>query len=175
MYYKLSQLYLETTRVCIRPVTRADLPAFYEMHSIDEVNAYLPYATWQNEADAKDWFAKVRKRRYEQESEQYVLERKHDRKIIGSCIVFDFDESEDSLEFGYVLNKKFWGQGYMYDAMTGLMAGLSKDIGIRNVRATVNLENTPSLRLLGKLGFSKLSEKTEEGANRLGVFTCSLN
>lgn len=175
MYAKLSQLYVETTRLCIRRVTHADLPAFYQMHSVDEVNVYLPYNTWHSQADAEDWFAKIKQRRGKQEAEQYVLERKHDKKIIGSCIVFNFNESEISLEIGYVLNREFWGHGYMYEAIKALLLGLSMDIGIRYVKAVVNLENASSLKLLSKFGFEMLSELIDDGGTRLAVFGCTLD
>ena len=88
MYSKLSQLHVETERLFIRPAIRADLPAFYEMHRVEEVNRFLPYNTWLSWDDAQDWFSKVQKRRQKKDCEQYVLERKHDHGVIGSCIVF---------------------------------------------------------------------------------------
>lgn len=175
MYRQLSQLYLETARLCIRPALESDLPSFYDMHSVKEVNTYLPYDTWQDWGDAESWFARVQTRRSEEESEQYVLERKFDDKVIGSCIVFDIIESERSLELGYVLNKEVWGQAYMQETLTDLMSFLAKEVGIRQIRATVDLENHASLKLLAKLAFSKVGEKVEEGSNRLGLFSCQLN
>lgn len=175
MYNKLSQLRVETDRLFIRPVIQSDLQAFYDMHTVDEVNIYLPYSTWVTWDDAEQWFAKVQNRRELKESEQYVLERKQDSKVVGSCIVFNFIETEQSVEFGYVLNRQAWGLGYMQEAIIGLMASLKKHAEVHQMRAQVELNNQASLSLLNKLGFKKIGEKLEEENKRLATFTRALS
>jgi len=174
LYYTLNQLSLETERLIIRPVIGADLQSVYEIHQLDEVNKYLPYTTWQNWDDAKDWFARVQHRRLERSSEQYVLERKRDKKVIGSCIVFNFNEEDHALELGYVLSRDAWGKGYMQEALYDVLVNLKRQAEIKFVKASVDDRNLPSITLLDRLDFKKTGSESEEDGSTLGIFQLSL-
>ncbi len=174
MYSAIENLTVESERLMIRPVLNTDLRAIYDMHCVDEVNRYLPYNTWQDWDAAKDWFARVQHRRLEESAQQYVLERLRDKKVIGSCLVFNFNDVDKSLEFGYVLSKEVWGQGYMIEAMTELLATLKFKPGVKSVRACIERENLASFGLLNKLGFNKTSVKIEDGGTQLDVYHLAL-
>lgn len=157
---------LETQRLVIRLATKADLEAVFSIHADEEVNRYIPYETWLSPDDAIKWYERVQKRRIENDAEQFVVVRKRDRKIIGTCIAFDFDQGDQSCEFGYVLNRADWNRGYMIEAMLALIDGLISQPAINAVRAVVQGENVSSLKLLDKLGFKVVhTEKINPGSD----------
>ena len=154
MISKLGALSLETERLLIRPIVDSDVRDVYQIHSDDKVNRYLPYDTWQSWDDAKHWYAKILHRRVHQEAEQLVIIRKDDQHLVGTSIVFGFKSDEKSCEFGYVLNRQFWRHGYMFEATQALLDSLLSMNELDSVRAVVDSENSASLALLSKLGFT---------------------
>ena len=165
MIKKLNSVSLETERLLIRPIEDADVKSVYQIHIDDEVNRYLPYDTWQSWDDAKHWYAKIIQRRVNQEAEQFVIVRTEDQQLIGTSIVFGFNEVDRSCEFGYVLHRKFWRQGYMFEATSSLLTTLMAINEIDAVRAVVDSENKASLALLANLGFTVTARLSESDAN----------
>jgi len=148
----------------IRPVVRSDLEAVYSIHTEDQVNQYLPYDTWQQWPDALAWFERVEERRRAAEAEQFVILRVADQQLVGTCIVFDFDVGDLSCEFGYVLHRDRWGNGYMIEACRVLIDALLSMRDLEAIRAVVKSENKASLNLLSKLGFELIyTEPNEQG------------
>jgi len=135
----LSKLVLETERLSIRAVEKNDLEAISEIHMDDQVNHYLPYKTWTCWNDALKWYDNVEDRRANNDAEQFVIVRKNDLSIVGTCIVFNFKLLDHSCEIGYVLNS--------------FTSELMSHPNVRSLRAVVNSQNKSSLRLLSKLKF----------------------
>jgi ribosomal-protein-alanine N-acetyltransferase len=60
--------------------------------------------------------------------------------------------STGSADFGYFLDRSYWGRGYARDAGSTLLTWLAAQQEIVRVWATVDVENTRSRRLLERLG-----------------------
>lgn len=90
--------------------------------------------------------------------------RSLDGIVFGSVGFFGAPEDVDGVpevEVGYGLVAEARGRGVASEALTGLL-GYLDELGVR-VRASVEPENTPSLRLLAKLGFTQLRGSDGEG------------
>jgi len=165
---KLKALSLSTDRLSIRPIIDADLRAIYAIHTNPVVNRHLPYDTWHDWDDAKHWYAYVQERRASGIAEQFVIET--DTTLIGTCIAFNHDVKTQSLEFGYVLNQDYWGNGYMYEAMQAFVPALQDTLDLELLTASVEVDNTSSLKLLDKLGFSRSRRFVEESAELYSLY-----
>ena len=150
---QLASLSLKTQRLEIRRLIHSDLSDILDIHSVQKVNRFIPYQTWQNMDDALTWFDYVEQRRADDIAEQFVIIRLSDQRLVGTCLAFDFDAQRKEIEFGYVLSPKHWGQGYLVEAMQGFTAALSDTLALNSVKACVDKANTASLNLLTKLGF----------------------
>lgn len=179
MISKLGQLSLETERLRIRPIEDRDVKAIYPIHTDPIVNQHLPYDTWLNWDDAKHWYARVLERRKNQEAEQFIIERTSNLELIGTCIAFNYsDQSIENqsvnnnrcIEFGYVLARHAWKQGYMQEAMSAFIPALQKHLSLSTIKASVGNDNTASLALLNKPGFKHVDTTIEED----GVHLCRL-
>jgi len=162
---QLNKHRLETDRLVIRVAKRDDLESIYAIHSCDEVNLYLPYETWVNWEDALKWHDRVEHRRSIEDAEQFVIIRKSDQQLIGTCIAFGFNCSDQSCEFGYVLKHDYWRQGYMIEAMQPFVQALLSYSEVQAVRAVVKSDNKSSLKLLSRLNFkvkAKIAGQDEE-------------
>ena len=158
---KLAYLTAKTDRLDIRPVTEADLASVFEIHRQDEVNKFLPYETWQDMQDAQAWYEVVKERRDSESAEQFVLFE--GGKLVGSMIFFSYNANQRECELGYVLNKPFWGQGYMVEALNEMLPSVAKLLNLKHFVATVEAENIASIKLLSRLGFRQSGEVVEKG------------
>ena len=73
---------------------------------------------------------------------------------IGSCGVRPV---ESLLMLGYGLKRKYWGEGYMSEAVAMFLPLYwARKAGVERLHAMVNPENVSSVRILVKNGFAEL-------------------
>jgi [ribosomal protein S5]-alanine N-acetyltransferase len=151
---------IESVRTRLRLVERSDLPALLLVNGSDEVTRYLPYASWKSTEDAEAWYERVMGIQATGLALQFVLIEKVTNLLIGTCLLFRYDEGSNRAELGYVLGREHWGKGFMTEALNALVAHAFEVLGLRRLEAEVNPANTASLRTLERIGF------TQEGVLR---------
>ena len=75
-----------------------------------------------------------------------------DEELIG-CIAARPKDNE--IEIGYVLARKFWGQGLMPEASAAIVEWAFTEPAVSRVTALCDVENTASARALEKAGFHR--------------------
>lgn len=65
-----------------------------------------------------------------------------------------------SLDLGYGFHSSAHGKGYAFESITALLELLESTGAVRQFTAGTALENLPSVKLLTRLGFEKVSEET---------------
>ena len=78
----------------------------------------------------------------------------HD-KMIGKCILFQFSQQNRRAEIGYLLNREYWRQGLMHQALEAVIDFAFNTLDFHRIEADVDTQNTGSLGLLEKLGFTR--------------------
>ena len=144
---------LESARLVIRPVAAGDLDDLLEVNGDPEVTAFLPYAAWLSAADGMAWLGRMQALAATGAGQQLVAARKADAKVIGTLLLFKYEETSRRIELGYVLGRAHWHQGYMQEAVAALCGLAFGALDIRRIEAEVNPANLPSCRLLERLGF----------------------
>lgn len=161
MGYSLSAP-LQTERLTIRPIEARDLDELFVHHSDPLVTRYIPHVRWSTRADAEPWFARVLERRDKQSAVQCVIVGRDtgDRReaVMGTLMLFNFDETSGLAEFGYLLGRAYTGQGFALEASRAFIgfAFASRNLGglgLRRLEATVDARNGASNRLAERLGF----------------------
>ena len=144
---------LQTPRLVIRMVAEEDLPALLAVNADDEATRYLPYASWSGMEDAQAWYGRAATRLEAHEAAQFVMVLRETGQVIGSCLLFKFDEASARAEVGYVLGREHWGGGYMLEAMKALVDFAFDEVGLRRLEAEIDPRNLASAKLLERLGF----------------------
>lgn len=144
----------ETPRLRLRPPVLADAPILFREYTQDpEVTRYL---TWQPHANLEATQAFVRwcldQWKECRHSFPWVLARKEDSRVLG---MIEFRIGGHKAEIGYVLGKRFWGQGYMTEATTVLVDWGLTQPEICRVWATCDVDNLASARVLEKAGMQR--------------------
>ena len=78
----------------------------------------------------------------------------HD-EMIGKCILFQFSHSNHRAEIGFILNRSYWRQGLMYQALQAVIEFAFTTLKLHRIGADVDPENAGSLGVLEKLGFER--------------------
>jgi [ribosomal protein S5]-alanine N-acetyltransferase len=146
---------IETPRLTIRLVKAADLPELLAFNSDDAVTQYLPYESWKGMTDAQEWLDRATARLAAGEALQFVAVQRETGRLVGSCLLFHFDEPSRRAEIGYLLGREHWGAGYMMEAMKALVDFAFADLNLRRLEAEIDPRNAASARLLGRLGFAR--------------------
>jgi RimJ/RimL family protein N-acetyltransferase len=81
----------------------------------------------------------------------YVVELEETGCPVGVCGLAKRDFL-DHVDIGYAFLPQHWGQGYAFEAASGVLAHAQHDIGLKRIVATVRAGNAASIKLLEKLG-----------------------
>lgn len=151
VYYKQKLLgaYMEKTiittgRLIIRKYEEKDLNDLYEYLSDEEVVRFEPYTVLNLDETKKNLEWRI------SSDEIFAVELKSSGKMIGN--VFLGKRECETLELGYVLNRKFWGNGYAFEACSAMCENEFSN-GTHRIEANCDPQNCTSWKLLERLGF----------------------
>jgi RimJ/RimL family protein N-acetyltransferase len=144
---------LSTARLTLRPVAEPDLADLLDVNGDEVVTRFLPYATWQCLDDGVAWLRRMQSLASAGTGQQLVLVRHSDAKVIGTVLLFRFEEPSARVELGYVLGRAYWKQGFMREAIEAICHHAFSAMSIRRIEAEVNPANIASNRLLIDMGF----------------------
>ncbi|MBN1563463.1 MAG: GNAT family N-acetyltransferase [Anaerolineae bacterium] len=154
---------LETDRLRLRQMTRADLPALHAIFGDAETCRYFldqnaePYATIeQTEAQVYDWAT----RQFElQHGLRWGLTLKSnpagDALLIGTAGYNYWNRAHRRGEIGYDLNRAYWQRGLMTEAIHGILRWGFAALNLHRIEADVTGGNVGSVRVLEKCGFKQ--------------------
>lgn len=140
------KIMMQTDRLILRRFCKDDLQDLFEYLSDAEVVKYEPYKPMN--------LAEVLEELEERIStdEMIAVELKATNKLIGNVYLGKRDF--ESIEIGYVFNKKYWGQGYAKESCNALIEKAFSE-GIHRIFAECDPCNSGSWRLLESLGFAR--------------------
>jgi ribosomal-protein-alanine N-acetyltransferase len=78
--------------------------------------------------------------------------RKDDGVEVGMCGVLRRDTLPEP-DIGFSFFPEYWSQGYALESARAVMRHARETLGLGRILAITTVDNEPSMRLLGKLGF----------------------
>jgi RimJ/RimL family protein N-acetyltransferase len=75
--------------------------------------------------------------------------------VIGTVTLFNLNLDNRRAEVGYGLDRDFWRQGYMNEALQALLSFAFNVLNLHRLEADVDPRNVGSIRSLEKLGFQR--------------------
>lgn len=138
---------METERLILRKFNKSDWSDLYEYLSDIDVVKFEPY-------DALTIYnCKREAARRSKNDAFWAVCLKDTGKLIGN--IYLSKQDFDTWELGYAFNKKFYGKGYATEAAKALVEFVFKEKKARRVIAMCNPLNTPSWKLLERLGLRR--------------------
>jgi len=155
---------LETERLSLRPVNQNDLSDIHEIVSDTEVASAAGFEV----SDGVDASVK-RMLEYMDDNETLAIVLKENGKMIGTVSlqkrnwsVYPIDRKRKGREFGFDLNRKYWGCGFMPEAVRAVSEYCFTELDYDFLTAGYFLGNTRSERAIEKCGFTFLFESEHE-------------
>lgn len=145
---------IKTERLELKAIGPKDLPALAELLTDAVVAKTYMVPDFADRAEAE----KLAKRlmTLSENPERYMMGIFLHNQLIG--ILHETQISGDTVEVGYALLPRFYGQGYATEALTGAIDGFFA-LGFRCVLAGAFEENAASMRVMQKSGMTKIDRQ----------------
>lgn len=143
---------IKTDRLIIREFEESekDMNGVFSIFSDETVNKYLPWYPLKNYQEAKEFYRKNILPKYKESNSYYfAVCMKENNRPVGYITV----NGDDGHDFGYGLQKEYWGKGIISEAVEAVLSFLSTtDIGF--VTATHDVNNIGSGKVMEKNGMT---------------------
>jgi RimJ/RimL family protein N-acetyltransferase len=145
---------LETDRLILRRFTAEDASFVVGLFNDAAFLRFIGDKAVRTEADAIAYIEREYIASYSRNGfGPYCVQRKHDAIPVGMCGLLLRDWLPDA-DLGYAFLPAHWGQGYAVEAARGVIAYAVNVLGLRRVVAITDPENTDSMKVLSRVGFS---------------------
>lgn len=140
-----------TRRLRLRRPRLEDAEAAFESYASDaEITRYLTWNAHTSPSQTREHFQQVIDAwDLRMGHRAWLMERQADGALLGTigCTVYFH-----RVEIGFALGSRFWGQGYMPEALTRVCEAAFDDERIFRVQALCDEENARSSRVMEKAG-----------------------
>ncbi|MCL2224158.1 MAG: GNAT family N-acetyltransferase [Defluviitaleaceae bacterium] len=136
---------IRTARLVLRKFRKEDAADVFEYASDEETMKFLTVGTHPSIDVSRgvifNYFL----------SRTGIFAIEFDKKCIG-CMDFRIDHEDEKGSFGYVLNRKYWGRGFMTEALTAVLELAFEKLELNRVESTHYVGNEGSGRVMQKCG-----------------------
>lgn len=145
---------LTTNRLLLRQIQPEDAEALFATFSDEEAMQFYGHEPHRSLDETHRSIEQTQAHYARREAIRWGITLKGEDKVIGSCSFHHFDTGFSRAETGYELNRTFWRQGLMVEAMSAVLTYGFTELGLHRVEAIIDMANEPSKKLLLKLGFT---------------------
>ncbi|MBP3301008.1 MAG: GNAT family N-acetyltransferase [Clostridia bacterium] len=152
-FYRLMDPYpvLETPRLRLRRVFRADAADLFEATSDPYVTRYEPWGPYTME-ETVQMVENIQEQLESGLCCEWAVERKDDAKVLGLIHLNKIDFFHRSAEIGYWFSRKSWGFGYATECVRALTEYAINTLRMDEIIAVCHPDNPASIRVLEKAG-----------------------
>jgi len=146
---------LSTVRLSLRKFNMSDSNAIVKLLEEKEVAAttlMLPYPCSRDKAEKM--ITEYQQAENDRKTMRWAIILKSSYELIGGIRLVP-NQAFNSAEIGFWIGKPFWKKGYGFEAAAEVIDFGFEKLSLNRLEAHAMLENTPSIELLQKLGFSK--------------------
>ncbi|KYG28119.1 GNAT family N-acetyltransferase [Alkalihalobacillus trypoxylicola] len=142
-------MHIKTKRLMIGQFENKDWKAVYEYTSDKNTMKYIPEGVF-TESESKEFVDKNR----DVHAEKFPVFLVEENLLIGH-IVFCKYFGDHTYEIGWVFNRKFQNKGYASEAAKAVIDYGFNQKGLHRIIATCQPENTPSYKVMEKVGMRR--------------------
>lgn len=165
---------LETRRLRLRMIEPGDVTAVYEIFGDEDVTRYYGLETYTHIEQAAERITLYRQNFIKRRSLRWGITFKEEDWLLGTVGIMNWRPRFFNAALGYDLQKRFWRQGIMCEALTAVLDYAFTTMQMNRLEAFVMPQNKPSSHLLEKLGFQNEGLMREYGYWRGGFHDLEL-
>jgi RimJ/RimL family protein N-acetyltransferase len=145
---------LRTERLLLRPLSERDVQAMVAYRSRADVCRYVPFTPMSLDDVAERIATQWARTELTDQGQALTLgvEVLETGGLVGDVVLFWHSRLHRGGELGYVLNPDHGGHGYATEAAVEMVRFGFEVVGLHRIVARVDERNTPSARLLSRLG-----------------------
>lgn len=144
---------LSSASLRLRAPSLDDADAVYDEYAADpEVPRYMTWTPHKNRETVVEFVQGALERNRTGAEYHWAITRPAEDRLIG---MISARIGGHMCDIGYVLGRKYWGRGYMTEAVTALSDWILADPDFYRVWAVCDVDNAASARVLEKSGFEK--------------------
>jgi RimJ/RimL family protein N-acetyltransferase len=148
---------IETERLLLRDFAPGDWDALNAIVSDPAVTRYMHFAWW-DEQKRRQWHARMVEEasRPHPGVDNWAITLRSDGQLIGWLFIGSSSDqgAAGRRGCGWALGQRFWGQGYMAEALRAAIAYEFATLGTRRITAECQPENLASARVMQKCGMT---------------------
>ena len=162
---------LETARLILRRFELSDAGAVFRNWAGDPVvTKYLTWPTHRNVSDSEqilsEWTASYSRENFY----NWCIELRSAGEPIGSIGAVSINEDLNMAQIGYCIGRKWWGQGYVPEALRELVRFFFEETEVNRIEARYDPRNVNSGKVMAKAGL--IYEGTMRQADRTNQGIC---
>ena len=161
-FLRLPWTILETERLVVREITEEDVDALYDLYGD---GSEFPYTEglYENPEEERAYTRDYIDKQYRFfEYGIWIVKEKTTGRIVGRAGIAGREGFEDP-ELGYAFAPDCRRKGYAYEVCGAILEYAEKNLNLDSINAFSREENTASLRLLNKLGFTYIKKVMIDG------------
>jgi [ribosomal protein S5]-alanine N-acetyltransferase len=143
---------IETDRLLLRKITLNDANDMFEYASDPQVSEYTMWSTHSSIEDTKYFLKSLLKMYKRRELVDWGIVHKAENKFIGTCGFVEWRMTHSRAEIGYTLSRKYWGEGYMTEAVNAVIDFGFREMLLNKIQARCEVNNIASARVMEKAG-----------------------
>lgn len=146
---------LDAGRICLRQLAEEDTGDMHAVYSDEVAMAYWSIAATKTIEETRQLVRRDVEAVEKGLALFWAIEWKQTGAVIGKCTLWQYDESNQRAELGYILNRQYWRMGLMSEALEAMIDYAFSGLRLHRLEADTDANNTASLALLEKLGFQR--------------------
>lgn len=171
---------IETERLVIRTYSREDAPAYYKMSVrnksyLERYEAENPVMSINSEEDATKLMSDFVDA-WEKGNPFFIgVFLKDSRDFVAQIYAGIVDRNLPEFGIGYFVDVEHEGNGYVTEAVKGLIKVLFEELHVHRVRTECDSSNFRSIRVIERCGFVKEGHIRDNKKSPDGTFTSTLH
>jgi ribosomal-protein-alanine N-acetyltransferase len=149
---------LATGRLTLRRMNAEDVKEIFFLRSDERVLKYIAIQKAETHDDALKYIDKIHNGINSNEWIMWAISLKDTSKLVGTICLWNLSTKDLKADVGYVLHPDFQGMGIMQEAIVKVIDYGFKTMELNSIDADVDPNNSKSIKLLERNGFSLTSK-----------------
>lgn len=158
----MKEYFMETKRIRFSKWSEDDFPLAVQLWGEEDVTRYICASCKFAEQDIQKRLTFEINNQIQFKVQYWPIFEITTGELIGCCGLRPFKAEENSYEIGFHLRKKFWGQGYAFEAATAVIKYFFTVVNGDKLFAGHHPQNMGSKKLLIRLGFQYIGDNFYE-------------
>lgn len=152
----MKRIEITTQRLTLKPLGTEHFQTA-KGYSLDYENTkYMCHLPHETSEETMDFLTRVEAEWKKEKPQYYEFAILYESKHIGAVSIY-FENSAG--ELGWILNKKYWGNGFAYEAAKAVVEYFAANMGTAHFVAHCDAENIASYKIMERLGMTKTGEQ----------------